>query len=249
MSNKSSKDPNKKHYFGTVEEEEIEKVFPQFAQQTMEIHLWKKGQSEDDIEVFEVFDYQSSPKKLFVRKKGSLLIKLIPTTLLDQSIFLKIPFEKVNYLSTGILLKDSQTKEYVINLCNEIFRGQQRSNYRLETGPHITVQFKMDDSVFEGLDISASGISVKVPISDRERFKKGRLLEGCILRFNKKNYIIPKAMIAAVWEQKDKDGTVLPELRLGIHFIDVDKEVEETLVQHVNSEARGEEIRKKFFMK
>ncbi|MEK6623636.1 MAG: PilZ domain-containing protein [Bdellovibrionota bacterium] len=245
----SNKDPNKKHYFTTVLIEEVQQVFAQMAEQNCEIHLWKKGHEEEDIENFEIFSYLPLRKKLLIRKKGSLLIKLIPTTLLSENIFFKIPFEKFNYLSTGILLKDEETKEYVINLCNEIFKGQQRTNYRLVTGPHITVQFKMDETVFEALDISAGGISTVIPISEKARFTKGRIIDGCILRFNKKNYDIPKALIAAVWEQKDRDGMVLPELRLGVQFLDLAKAVEEALVQHVNSEARGEEIRKKFFMK
>ncbi|MBI2522569.1 MAG: PilZ domain-containing protein [Bdellovibrio sp.] len=249
MSNKSHKDPNKKHYFTTVSIEETQQVFAKIAQQNCEIHLWKKGHEEEDIEVFEVFNYLPLRKRLLLRKKGSLLIKLIPTTLLNENIFFKIPYEKFNYLSTGILLKDDETKEYVINLCNEVFKGQQRTNYRLATGPHITVQFKMDETVFEALDISAGGISTIIPITEKERFKKGRIIEGCILRFNKKNYDIPKALIAGVWEQKDRDGDILPELKIGVQFLDLTKEVEESLVQHVNSEARGEEIRKKFFMK
>ncbi|HAZ11741.1 MAG: hypothetical protein A2X86_01050 [Bdellovibrionales bacterium GWA2_49_15] len=245
----SSKDPNKKHYFTTVSLEEVQQVFPKMAQQNSEIHLWKKGHEEEDIEVFEVFNYLPLRNKLLIRKKGSLLVKLIPTTLISENIFFKIPFEKFNYLSTGILLKDDESKEYVINLCNEVFKGQQRTNYRLATGPHISVQFKMDETVFEALDISAGGISTIIPLAEQNRFKKGRIIDACILRFNKKNYNIPKALIAAVWEQKDRDGNLLPELKIGVQFLDLAKEVEEALVQHVNSEARGEEIRKKFFMK
>jgi hypothetical protein len=245
----TDKDPNQKHYFTTVHANEVDAIFRNIAAQNLEVHVCLKGQTEEGMEFFEAFDYKPGLKKLLVRRTGTILQKLAPSKLTNQIVLFKIPAEKNHYFSTTKFIKDPDSKEYLITLSNEVFKSQQRTNYRLQIGPHISLQFKIDEQVFEGLDISAGGISIKIPVTEKERFAKDKIFENCVLRFNKKNYEIPKVTVAAIWEQKDRDGDVLPELRLGIKFLSIPKDVEESLVQHVNSEARGEEIRKKFKFK
>jgi c-di-GMP-binding flagellar brake protein YcgR len=112
-----------------------------------------------------------------------------------------------------------------------------------------SIQFKIEDSVFEALDISAGGTSIVVPEEQQSQYPKGRIFEDCTLRFNKKNFTIKNARIAGAWERKDNDGELLPEIKLGIAFEDLPPDVEEALFKHINTEARLEEVRKKMAQK
>jgi len=244
-----TKDPNQRHYFTSVPREEIDKIFAEIAERKMEVHLWKKGQTEDDIEVFEAFVYEAGMRKLKLKKKAGLLKLLAASPLLNDFVYMKVPMGKNNYLATSTLVKDLETKEYMVILGTDIFNAQQRSNYRLHASTNIQIQIKLGEKVYEALDISAGGTSIKIPIADKEIFNKGTVVKDAVLRFCKKNYLINEVTVAAVFEQKDASGKVLPELRLGLQFTRVGKEIEENLVQHVNIEARGEEIRKKFSQK
>jgi len=244
-----AKDPNRKHYFTTVPNSEVDGIFADIARKNAEISVWKKGQNEKNVEAYQIVEYKAGMRKLVIEKVGGLLSKFTSSArLLNENILFKISLGKTHYFSTSTLVKDPTSKFYFLNLTGEIYRSQQRSNYRLSAGPHISVQIKIDGSVFEALDLSAGGTSAIIPESDRSRFAKGMEFSDCTLRFNKKNYSIPLMKIVAIWEQKDRHDNVLPELRIGIQFANLDKETEEKLVLEINSEARGEEIRKKFNM-
>ena len=68
-----------------------------------------------------------------------------------------------------------------------------------------------------------------------------------MLRLAGVNYTIPEVKIAGTWdsEYKDASGNIMEGIKIGISFIDLPKKIEEDLFLSINTEARGEELRKK----
>lgn len=248
----AKKDPNKQHYFTQVPKVEVDAIFSRLASKKTEIHIWKKGMTEEELEVFEILNYEPELKKLSLSKKGLFIHKLFKSSLVGAQIYFKIHEEKVNYCSTATLKKGSAQGEYSFQLLQTLYLSRQRSNYRLESGQHIAIQIKFESpnfekpKIFNALDISAGGLSFVVDQTELPNFEKGTVFEGSTVRLNREKWLIPKVKVVALFDAFDEEGKPRKTARLGVQFLAMGKEVEEALTRTINSEARGEEIRKKF---
>lgn len=243
------KDPNKKHYFDKVSKEEQVGAFETMNKAGVEVTVWCKGENEDQAENFEILTYDKDNGLFKLESKGGFLQKLTGSPHANKDILVKIPFNKVHYFTSTHLYYDKITKEYSFKLEETVYISRQRSNYRLMANQYNKIQFKIDDAVFDALDISAGGTSIVVPEEQKDQYPKGQIFEDCTLRFNRENFNIKNARIAGAWERKNKDGDLLPEVKLGIAFENLPADVEEALFKHINSEARLEEVRKKMAQK
>lgn len=241
-----SNDPNKKHYFDTIAKEEAHEVFSELASSEQTLNLWVKGKAEEDVEEFEVQSFNPDDHSFTLKLKASFFKRLGGSKLVGKEVLMKAPYERFHYFTTGKLIHNKENGLYHFATSGEVFKSQQRQNYRLNASRFHIIQFKIDNEVFDGLDISAGGTSIKVSALHKERFAKGKLFETCRLRFNRYQFDIPKAQIAGVWEQKDRQGNITDQIKLGIAFVDLPKGTEEELFKLINSEARAEELRKKF---
>lgn len=239
------KDPNKKHYFDQVSKEEQLEAFPTMNKAGVEVTVWCKGEEEDQAETFEVLTYNEDNGLFKLESKGGFLQKLTGSPHANKDVLVKIPFNKVHYFTNTHLFYDKITKEYSFKIEGTVYISRQRTNYRLMANQYNKIQFKINDEVFEALDISAGGTSIVIPEGQKNQFAKGKVFEDCTLRFNRENFTIKNARIAGAWERKDSHGDLLPEIKLGISFEDLPADIEEALFKHINSEARLEEVRKK----
>ena len=236
-------DPNKKHYFQPASNDEFAESMKQ--QCTLKdqppLSVWKKGEPEDDVEIYEAVDYSPETKTIKLKPTGKLITKITGSAKANQKVLIKIPIEdKVNYFTGGKLLFHSQDLSYSLIIDQEIYKSQARGNFRLNASDVIPVQFKIDEQVFEALDISISGTSFMVGAQDLERFAKNQIFQDCTIRFDRKNYHIPQARIAAKIPMTD--GTY----KIGISFKDLPRKTEDELYIKISTEARGEEMKKKF---
>lgn len=235
-------DPNKKHYFDQVSKEEISTLLPIFISQKIEINIWEQGKHED-VEFYKIIKGDAAKLQVFLENQGGFLSKLAGSSLLGKDIFIKIVIGKYQYFTTSILEQDNN-KAYLLTFDSDMFKSQQRSNYRLMASKNIAIQFKLDGEVFDGLDISAGGTSIEIPESQAERFIKDSEFKNCQLRLNSFKTEIALCKIAGSWPAKDSLGNPSGNIKLGIAFLNVSKPVEEKLFQEINSEARAQEMRK-----
>lgn len=245
----NQKDPNKKHYFDLVSKDEQVKSFTSLSASEIEVTVWCKGESEEKAENFEIMTYNPDNGIFILESKGGFLTKLTGSPHANKEILVKIPCGKVHYFTNTFLHYDKITKEYSFKIENDVYISRQRTNYRLMANQYNQIQFKIDEEVFDALDISAGGTSFIIADTQKERFAKGKVFDDCTLRFNRVNFNIKHARIAGAWEQKTSGGDLLPEIKLGVAFEDLPPDVEEALFKHINSEARLEEVRKKMAAK
>lgn len=234
-------DANRKHYFSVVPADELKAVALEHCEEHGLVQLWKQGKSEETVEDFEAIEFNESEPALFLKDTAKLMSFLKMSSLLKQEVFLKMTVGKYHYFSYGILGYDKDKKLYKLPLTNDIYRGQQRSNYRLMASSYIKIQFKIDETVYHCEDISAGGTSFIIDLESAKKFEKDDLFENCALLFCGKRYTIPKARVAGLWDVESKE----PKRKIGLAFIDLPSAAEEDLYRQVNSEARGEEVRKK----
>lgn len=221
----------------------VNEVFTGMAKQSVEVILWKQGQKPEEAEKFQLLEYQESHKLLTIKGK-SLLTKFIASSLCkDETVLFKAIYDRFQYFASGKLEFDKATTNHSLHLTGSLFVSQQRSNYRLQATRNVRIQFKIDNEVFEGLDISAGGTSFIANPADQERFSKGKFFENCILRVNRMDFTIPQVKVAGTWPVKDDEDNVTG-MGLGIQFINLPTQLDEDLCRHINSEARAEEIRK-----
>ncbi len=239
-----AKDANKKHYFSSIENQEVNTTMNDAVTSNVSAFLWKKGQSEKDLEEFEIVSFDEQSKILSLKLKSGFLSKLTGSSLIDQEVFFKITLSKHQFFSYSNLEFDKGQGLYSMQINNDFYKSQQRTNYRIMASSHVKVQLKIEDTVFDCLDLSAGGSSFMIQDSEKEHFAKGKEFKDIMLRFNKEKIKISNLKIMGLWEQLDTEEKPTGEIKLGVAFVDLPKEMEELLFKEINGEARAEEIRK-----
>lgn len=237
-------DANKKHYFSVLGDQgKIKEILEQIDNDSSEVVLWKQGQTPEEAETFQKAGHDSGKLTLTLKAKG-LMAKFKTSSLVKEEIVLfKGIVDKTQYFCTGTLDYDKATANYTFKFTGDFYFSEQRTNYRLVSGRHAVIQFKIDDEVFDCQDISAGGTSFVTAPSNMNRFVKGKVFENCTLRLNREQFIIPQTKIASIWELKDSEENVI-KIGIGIQFVDLTPRLDEDLCKHINSEARAEEIRR-----
>lgn len=243
------KDPNKRHYFQVAPHAEFTETMN--MQCTLDdspaLTIWEKGEDEEAAEVYQAVEYFPNPKILKLKPTGKLMTKITGSSKAGKQVLIKIPIEdKINYFTGGRLKFHPEDLTYSLEIQQEIYKSQARGNFRLAASDVIPIQFKIDEQVFEALDISISGTSFVIDASEAARFTKGKLFMDCTLRFDRKNYHVPMAQIAVHIPLPDESGKPSGRLKVGIAFKDLPRKTEDELYIKISTEARGEEMKKKF---
>lgn len=247
MTNK--KDPNKKHYFASVAADYFADCMHQYCklENPEPLTLWEKGENEDDAELYIPIEYFPADKTIKLKPTGKLMTKITGSQKTGKQVLIKVPFEdKIHFFTGGILKFHPADLTYSLIIQQDIFKSQQRGNFRLNASAVIPIQFKIDEQVFEALDISTGGTSFVVEEMDKSRFPKGAIFKECTLRFDRKNYYIPLAQVAIQMAMTDEEGKANGKTKIGISFKDLPRKTEDELYIKISTEARGEEMKKKF---
>lgn len=242
-------DPNTKHYFQVTSEKELAEVLSNklLKHVEVEITVWEKGEDEKNAEIYLLKNFSAQTKTFNISPTGKLITTITGSVKTGKHILLKIPVDdKTNYFTGGILNFHKENLSYSIQINNEIFLSQQRSNFRLNASNVIQIQFKINQIVFHALDLSIGGTSFEIADTDLDQFTKGQIFEECALRFDRKNYHIPKAQVASLMPVLDENGKKTNKFKVGIAFIDLHHKVKDELHVKISVEARGDEMKKKF---
>ncbi len=207
MSDKN--DPNKKHYFHVATHSEFAESMKMHCSidNSPTLTIWEKGDTDEEAEIYGAVDYNPGQKTIKLKPMGRLITKITGSTKASKMVLIKIPIEeKINYFTGGKLKFHPDELMYTLEIQEQIFKSQARANFRLNASEVIPIQFKIDDQVFDAQDISISGTSFIINAHDCERFTKGKIFYSCTIRFDRKNYHIPIALIAAQRPAVDELG-------------------------------------------
>ncbi|AUN97921.1 hypothetical protein DOM21_11665 [Bacteriovorax stolpii] len=243
------KDPNKKHYFQIASHEDFIETMSMHCtlEDSPPLTIWEKGESEEEAEIYEAVEYFPNPKIIKLKPTGKLMTKITGSTKAGKQVLVKIPIEdKINYFTGGRLKFHPEDLTYSLEIQQDIYKSQARGNFRLAASDVIPIQFKIDDQVFDALDISVSGTSFTIEQAEVERFAKGKVFTDCTLRFDRKNYHIPTVQIAVHIPLADEAGKPSGRFKVGISFKGLPRKTEDELYIKISTEARGEEMKKKF---
>lgn len=237
------KDPNTKHYFKEASHEEFSESILMMCllKNPPSLTIWEKGENEENAETYEALNYDSEARIIKLRPTGKLITKITGSNKAGKQVLVRIPVkEKFNYFTGGHLKFHPEDLTYSIEIQQEIFTSQARGNFRLNSSEIIPIKFKINNHVFDALDISISGTSFILEVSECGHFPKGKIFTDCTLRFDRKNYHIPIAQIMAHILMSDG------RIKFGVSFKDLPKKTEDELYIKISTEARGEEMKKKF---
>lgn len=240
-------DANKKFYFDIISQKERASFLNKAAKESYTAQVWKKGDDKEKAELFKVTNFDSTHSELHLELEAKgLLGKFKSSTNIDKEILIKIAFDNI-YLFTNTSLRYDVARDiYKVALPKDIYKSQQRSNYRLDANKFIRIQFKIDSQVFEALDVSAGGTSFNCAPQDQIRFAKGNTFKDCKVKISDYTYDIPEVKVASLQSApfRDKFGNETEVFKVGIAFSNMPKKTEEDLTITINAEARGEELRK-----
>jgi hypothetical protein len=242
-------DPNKKHYFQPVDHDEFGQQILIYCQTkgSQTVTIWERGESEDQAEGYVAIDYDIDKKILTLNPTGKLITKITGSSKSGKMVLVKIPIEaKIHYFTVAALRFHPGNLSYSLEITGEIFKSQQRGNFRLNSSDVISIQFKINEQVFDALDISTGGTSFLVNPVETVKFAKGEEFKECTLRFDRKNYYIPEALVASVKEMPLEETNGQKKVKIGIAFKNLPRKTEDELYVKISTEARGEEMKKKF---
>jgi hypothetical protein len=233
-------DINKKFWFNKPAESELESFL-----QTMvgtQISIWEKSEGTIKAEEFKILEYKSNPRQFRLEYHAGFLDKIKGSEYKDRDhdLLFKGAVAKLNIFGVGKLLYDLKSNTYTYILKDEIFKSQQRSNYRLQSSKLIRIQFKIDKTVFQGLDVSASGISLAIPANLKQNFKPGDIFRDCKLGLNQNTYEIAECKVVKATDITENIPD--PKFIVALHFEHLNKNIEHKLSLDISMEARGEQI-------
>ncbi|MCR9206529.1 MAG: hypothetical protein NXH75_18240 [Halobacteriovoraceae bacterium] len=244
------KDPNKKHYFAEVDPGDYKEIFEKAVSDETEILIWEQGMSEKEAEKYFIQSYDSSSYTVHLKTAGGLLSKLSTSKLSNKDVFVRVGTGKFQFFTTCKFIHNKEEKSYQFVVNRTVFKTMQRQNYRLQAGPNIKIQIRIDeDTLLNGLDISAGGTAFIVGPEEAPRYQKDTLFKDCKLALNKEKFSLPTVRVAGSWPIKDTENNPTGEMKVGVSFEDIPDDTEEAMFKAINGEARAEEMRKKMLEK
>lgn len=236
-----TKDDNEKYYFQEIKNsEQIELALSELVQDKSDIHLWQQGKN--NLESYNVKNYIPESHLLVIAPSGHFMSILKGSTLLNQNILFKAAAGKYIYFSSGLLQRNSESKDYEISLNKEgpFYQSQQRSNYRILANQINSIKIEIQGEKWPGIDISASGISIAISKARSEDFAVGKIFSQSKMTFNKMTLTVPKLEVKAHKKlaiSKEEEG-----IQVGMAFRELPKSHEQALARDISNQARYQEI-------
>ena len=239
-------DPNKKHYFDRVTKDELKSVGENIAKESAEVTIWVKGETEEDAEISSCTGFSADTLTFVIeQKKDGFFSKLLKSGYIDKEVFVKIENLKSYIFSTTTLIYDKEKRHYSITLKKDIYKTLQRQNYRLSADTNNIIQIKLAEGVvYDGLDISAGGMSFIVPADREEDYQKDKVFNNSTVRFNREHFVIEETKVAGIWPIGSTESKDVESYKIGLAFSKMSLTVEEGLFKHINSIARVQEMTK-----
>ena len=245
----STEDDNKKYYFVQIYDKEISQTFSALSVEKSPVSAWIEGQDKQKAEEYVITDF--SPKEMYLSLSPKSKLSLLKTSKnVGRTLYFRLGEDKLLTFTTAVLEKGENRGEYYIHIKNKVFRCQQRVNYRLPSDSYNKIALHLgEDEVMEVIDVSAGGIGIIVPNSEKDRFVEGTEFEDCAVSLNNRKYVITSLEVVSVWKERTPHFQSTGNIEVGMRFKKLSEKVEETLSRDIYSLSREAEIRKTFLKK
>ncbi len=227
---------NSKTYLRELEKSELEAQFwNRLKSNPCEGSFWKK----DQIDPYTAeFNYQLSQNANFTYLYLSIdktYAGIIKDKYLGLNIYVKLKFSDEHQVFTsGELSWDDASKLFRILVNGHFFITTKRSTCRYTTTELDRIQMSFAGHVFECFDISSGGFSVLLKRDAFAGLEKGMTFEKGILKYNLKNFEIPKITLVNIIENKEQPDW----LRLAFKFEGLKTILEDALWVEVNTSVK-----------
>ena len=122
------------------------------------------------------------------------LKKFLKSLLSESDVFVKVTSGRKYYFFEGHL-KHKDKNQYELQSSDDIYIGQRRKNYRLDSSAFVKIKVRFENKLFSGSDISAGGCAFIIPKEIDEFFDQTSLLKKLQVSLNRELFVIPKARI------------------------------------------------------
>ncbi len=241
-----TKDDNKKFYFTPLPAEERQEALITIFKKGDPLTLWKKN-DDKKVESFKILALKD--QTLTLEKQSSTFLekltsKEFPFAQKGELVLFKTPLHRFQYFSSGRLWFNENENHYVLIVDHDIYRAEQRQDFRLESNKTNSIQLAIEGQIFRAQDASAGGACVEILPRDAGFFLKGKMLGTSILMINNKRFKIPSAKVMKVWDAQvhQSDNTLIAGQKMSLQFQDLSEKEREELCKHIINEARKEDI-------
>ncbi len=215
------KGDHQKFYFNPIQKTEVVEVCKLAANKKIPIIVWSTGTNRNEAEKYSAESFDQSSRQLFLRPPEPSVLETVWTSrYLDREVFLKMSLDNIQYFSSSILHGHPTTQKYWIFVKNDVYRTQQRFNYRLAATPLFPIRVELKGrGEYPGIDISVGGVSFSISDKTSQFFTKGTIFEDCKLSLKGDKFHIPKVKVMGLWPWKDglvQVGLAFNELSAGL---------------------------------
>ena len=200
----------------------------------MPVTIWSTGDSRDETEKYSAESFDQSSKQLFLTPpEPSVLETVWNSRYLDKEVFLKVSLDNIQYFTSSILQGRPMAHKYWVCIQSDVYRTQQRFNYRLAATPFFPIQIEIEDlGQYAGIDISVGGVSFCLDAAEVHKFTKGTIHEDCKLSLKRDKFRIPKVKVMGLWPWKDG------QIQVGLAFNELSASLEKALFRSITEGIR-----------
>lgn len=242
-----AKEDNKKFYFTPIRSEDRLLALKDLAEKKTTLTLWKKG-DEKKSEQFDITELNETTGTFTLQRKEAGFLERIakqdlPFAASDELILFKSPLNRFQYFSSGRIRFDETTKLYYLKVDHDMYRAEQRQDYRLDSNEYNTLQFVVEDRIYRAVDASAGGTCIGIMAQEKALFIKDTIFPNAFISINGKRFKIGEAKVVKVWEADVTmpDKRMVKGYKVGIQFAGMSEKEKDDLCRHVIAEARKEE--------
>lgn len=222
-------DPNEKFYFDPLGEKEWITVFNSLTTEKLSIMLWLKS-NEEEVYNWTPKGYIPGSKHFaLVPEKTKMFAKTSEEEIVGKKVLFRADYDKFKYF--GEIEIQKENKEIFFVYKGSFYKSQQRGSSRIEASPEINLSFLYKDEDYMGCDCSSSGISFFAPISMKEEFAQGKILENFSITVTTKAIVIQEAKVVKTEITTKSDGS--EEMRVAVFFTKIVPYMEKNLFQHM----------------
>lgn len=242
-----AKEDNKKFYFTPIRSEDRLIALKDLALKKETLTLWKKG-DEKKSDQFEIIELNESTGTFTLQRKESSFLERIatqdaPFAMGDELVLFKSPLKRFQYFSSGRIRFDEPKKLYFLKVDHDMYRAEQRQDFRLDANEFNTIQFVVEERIYRAVDASAGGTCIGIMSQEKGLFIKDTLFPNCHLSINGKRFKIAEAKVVKVWEADimNNEKRMVKGYKVGLQFSGMNEKEREDLCRHVIGEARKED--------
>ena len=242
-----AKEDNEKFYFTPIRSEDRVVALNDLAQRKETLTLWKKG-DEKKSEQFEIIELNESTGTFTLTRKESSFLERIasqdaPFAGSDELILFKSPLNRYQYFSSGRIRFDETKKQYFLKVDHDMYRAEQRQDFRLDGNEFNTIQLAVEERIFRAIDASAGGACIGIMPQEKGLFIKDTIFPNCHISINGKRFKIAEAKVVKIWEADimNTDKRMVKGYKVGIQFGGLNEKEKDELCRHVITEARKED--------